>query len=99
MAGDDSFSALLAPQGDVHAACVAIPRGAAAARQLDPKRAVPDEGGGVAQKVEPVDIDADGFVDLVFAHSRDELGGEADALVDADGGLVVGVAPPGRVTS
>ncbi|MFY0531174.1 hypothetical protein [Nannocystis pusilla] len=45
----------------------------------DPNRAVPD-GGGVAQKVELVDIDADGFVDLVFADSRgEELGGEPDA--------------------
>ncbi|MCY0985670.1 VCBS repeat-containing protein [Nannocystis sp. ILAH1] len=79
--------------------CMAISRGAAAAPwQPDPNRAVPDDGGGVAQKVELVDIDADGFVDLVFANSRgDELGGEADAqlnaLVHNDGGLGFSLLP------
>ncbi|PCC75649.1 Repeat domain-containing protein [Nannocystis exedens] len=76
-----------------------ISRGAAAAPwQPDPNRAVPDDGGGVAQKVELVDIDADGFVDLAFANSRgDALGGDADAqlnaLVHNDGGLGFSLLP------
>lgn len=47
---------------------------------------------GVAQRVELVDIDADGFVDVALAHSRgDAVGGDGDAqlpqLLHNDGGL------------
>ncbi|MFZ6184813.1 FG-GAP repeat domain-containing protein [Nannocystis pusilla] len=57
-----------------------IPSSAAAAPwQIDPSRLLPGVE-GVSQKVELVDLDADGFVDLVFADSRGSAtGSDADA--------------------
>ncbi|MFY0539785.1 FG-GAP-like repeat-containing protein [Nannocystis pusilla] len=47
--------------------------------QIDPSRLLPGVE-GVSQKVELVDLDADGFVDLVFADSRGSAtGSDADA--------------------
>ncbi|MCY1066364.1 VCBS repeat-containing protein [Nannocystis sp. RBIL2] len=45
--------------------------------QIDPQRSLPADGDAVTQKVELVDFDADGHVDLVFANSRGDAEGDA----------------------
>ncbi len=55
--------------------------GTAVAAPWEPRPGVELAGlDGVAQKVELLDVDADGWVDIVLAHSRgDAIGGDADA--------------------
>nr|WP_276602953.1 VCBS repeat-containing protein [Nannocystis pusilla] len=45
--------------------------------RFDPQRSLPADGDAVTQKVELVDFDADGHVDLVFANSRGDADGDA----------------------